>query len=330
MFATVLEDAIMKIKVLIDANNESALDKFLVDMDMHIRKRYGVAEPLVKDELEYCKGNRSLESDEFKLRKMDDDRTFFTEVMRDTYIDIALHLHYNTLTATNSEITERKKAYLAIKEAVSKNDIRCKEMQKQIRLLCKKNKCILYDANAFLDKLQKNVEDAEVTQETQGRYLEKWENARKEQHRVVLGKIETESTKNIRYYRDQMEQEQVVHSEIETLVNLAINDTIDQVQTWMEKYDVDIEEMDLKIQVKKNEYELEREKRMNIEEKLKRNEKELNDWNEFKLQREIAQKYASDMNRCAIIVQSWWRGLLVRHQLGPYRPPKKRRGNKKA
>lgn len=39
-----------------------------------------------------------------------------------------------------------------------------------------------------------------------------------------------------------------------------------QVQTWMMKYDEDIEEMDLKIQVKKNEYELELEKRISIEE----------------------------------------------------------------
>lgn len=67
----------MQFFFLVDANNESALDKFFVDMDMHIRKKYGIAEPLVKDELEYCKGNRSLESNEFKLRKMDYDRSVF-------------------------------------------------------------------------------------------------------------------------------------------------------------------------------------------------------------------------------------------------------------
>lgn len=39
-----------------------------------------------------------------------------------------------------------------------------------------------------------------------------------------------------------------------------------QVQEWMTKYDKDIEEMDLKIQVKRNEYDLELIKRVNFEE----------------------------------------------------------------
>lgn len=48
------------------------------------------------------------------------------------------------------------------------------------------------------------------------------------------------------------------------------------------------------------------------------------DWNEFKRKRAEAEKYFNDMTRCAIMVQAWWRGLLVRKQLGPYKPVKKK------
>lgn len=54
------------------------------------------------------------------------------------------------------------------------------------------------------------------------------------------------------------------------------------------------------------------------------------DWNEFKRKREAAEKYVNDMNRCAIMIQAWWRGLLVRKQLGPYKQAKKKKGKKKA
>lgn len=63
---------------------------------------------------------------------------------------------------------------------------------------------------------------------------------------------------------------------------------------------------------------------------IKNNEKQMSDWKDFKRKREIAQKYESDMHRCAIIVQSWWRGQLVRKQLGPYKPRKTKKGKKKA
>lgn len=52
-------------------------------------------------------------------------------------------------------------------------------------------------------------------------------------------------------------------------------------------------------------------------------------WNHFKDEREKARQYVKKMTNSAIIIQAWWRGLLVRKQLGPYRVIKKKGEDKK-
>lgn len=43
-------------------------------------------------------------------------------------------------------------------------------------------------------------------------------------------------------------------------------------------------------------------------------------WVHFKDERENLRQYRLKMTNAAISVQSWWRGLLVRLELGPYNP----------
>lgn len=50
----------------------------------------------------------------------------------------------------------------------------------------------------------------------------------------------------------------------------------------------------------------------------------MKDWIHFKEEREKARLYREKMTKSAITVQAWWRGLLVRRQLGPYKVSKKK------
>lgn len=55
----------------------------------------------------------------------------------------------------------------------------------------------------------------------------------------------------------------------------------------------------------------------------------MKDWKKFKEEREIARRYHEKMMTSAIIVQAWWRGLLVRLHLGPYKKVKKPKKDQK-
>lgn len=51
-------------------------------------------------------------------------------------------------------------------------------------------------------------------------------------------------------------------------------------------------------------------------------------WIKFKEDREENRRYIELMTNSAIIVQAWWRGLIVRLQLGPFKVKKPKKGKK--
>lgn len=52
--------------------------------------------------------------------------------------------------------------------------------------------------------------------------------------------------------------------------------------------------------------------------------RQMDEWTFFKDEREKARLYREKMLKSAIAVQAWWRGLLVRRQLGPFKVKKKK------
>ncbi|XP_039758086.1 dynein regulatory complex protein 9-like isoform X3 [Pararge aegeria] len=113
------------------------------------------------------------------------------------------------------------------------------------------------------------------------------------------------------------------NSEIEFL-RLHVEEVLAKVDESMVKYEKDIESIDLKIQIMRNYYETMQNKNQLLEETIKEHAEFMKNWITFKDDREAARKHCEIMNNSAIIVQAWWRGLLVRKQLGPYKTVKKK------
>ncbi|XP_045453198.1 dynein regulatory complex protein 9-like [Melitaea cinxia] len=63
---------------------------------------------------------------------------------------------------------------------------------------------------------------------------------------------------------------------------------------------------------------------INIKINITKHAELIKSWIKFKEDREAARQYREKMTKSAIIVQAWWRGLLVRQQLGPYKVFKKK------
>ncbi|KAI5632925.1 hypothetical protein NE865_14370 [Phthorimaea operculella] len=146
--------------------------------------------------------------------------------------------------------------------------------------------------------------------------------ARAEQHGHEIDQEEGELTNSIEYYKDRSEREGIVHGQVEMLVNILIGEKYQNMEEAMAKYDVDTEKMDLKIQIMRTKACEVTEKRQQLDELLVKRTREIKDWLKFKADRTKAREYHDSMTRSATVVQAWWRGLLVRLQLGPYRQKK--------
>ncbi|XP_047513518.1 dynein regulatory complex protein 9-like isoform X2 [Pieris napi] len=316
-----------KIRFFVECNNELRIIKTKLDMKLLVPLKYGVAQPKLTDELESIDPN-NLVCNEYKLNKLDSDRNYFASVLRDTYKDLTLHNRYAVLQEFVNNLVATDDYRVKVADDEVKNKSLRHDLNKQLRQQRNHIKSVIYDTDAIIERLKNFVEDAALHAETESRYTDGWQRARTEQHLQTIIDNEESPSRTIEYYKQRTDHEQRVHTEVELLINIIINETLQKVEDWMNKYDRDMEHIDLKIQLKKNEYQNEYDRRVGLEETIESHDKQMKDWNYFKEEREKARLYREKMTNSAIIVQAWWRGLLVRRELGPYKVAKKPKGPK--
>ncbi|XP_061721505.1 dynein regulatory complex protein 9-like [Cydia pomonella] len=328
LFATIFEDTITELRILVECNTEMRISKLQSDMGLLLAIKFGVKQPLFKDVLDGI-DPKHLGCNEYKLNKLDADRKYLAEVLQTSYTDLALNKSYMILAEHVKEIVDRDNYRAQLQEAEARHRILRRDTNRQLRQQRNHIKSVTYDTDAIIDDLRTQVEDFSLNAETCTRYVNNWERARTEQHLQTIYDAEYTPSQVVEYFKQRTDNEQRVHTEVELLINIAINETLEEVERWMEKYDKDMEKIDLKIQIKKNEYQNARDERMALEETIEKHDKLMKDWIHFKDEREKERQYRETMNKSAITVQAWWRGLLVRRQLGPYKPAKKPPAKKK-
>ncbi|KAJ8724097.1 hypothetical protein PYW07_008077 [Mythimna separata] len=329
LFTSILEDVLTQLWILERCNNGLALVKTLSDYDYLKAIKYGVYDANeVKDELEGI-DPKNLNCTIYKIKKLDSDRKYVNKVMIGTYMGLAQSFSFDNLVSFIRSYEKLELYRINLEEEETKNKQLRRELSKQVRQQRNHIKTVLYDTEVIINKLRTQIEDSVLYSEVRSRYIDNWQVARTEQHEQTIYDIEYDPATNIEYYKRRTDHEFRVHNEVETLVTITINETLEKIEEWMEKFEIDMDKIDLKIQMKKNEYQNAREKRIKYEEKLECHQKRMNEWIEFKTAREIARKYREKMLTSAIIVQAWWRGLLVRLSLGPYKKPNKPKPKKK-
>ncbi|XP_047994386.1 dynein regulatory complex protein 9-like isoform X2 [Leguminivora glycinivorella] len=312
----------MPMMFIVECNTEMRISKLHSDMGLLLALKFGVAQPSFKDVLDGI-DPKHLGCNEYKLNKLDADRKYLAEVLQTSYADLALNKCYRTLAEHVKDVVERDIYRTELQEAEARHRILRRDTNRLLRQQRNHIKSVTYDTDAIIDDLRTQVEDFTLNAETCARYVQNWERARTEQHLQTIYDAEFEPSQVVEYFKQRTDHEQRVHTEVELLINIAINETLEEVERWMEKYDRDMERIDLKIQIKKNEYQNARDERMGLEDTIEKHDKLMKDWIHFKEEREKERLYRETMNKSAITVQAWWRGLLVRRQLGPYKPAKK-------
>ncbi|CAG9565231.1 unnamed protein product [Danaus chrysippus] len=327
LFATILEDAITQLRIFDECNTELKLTKVMLDMINLLSNKYSIEKPAIKDELDGIDPKR-LGCLEYSLNKLKADRDLTMNILKDTYFNLTMKHNFDNLAQSVFMFEERNDRlnYLTTEEA--KNKGLCRELNRQLRQQRNHFKSVTYDKNNAIDVLKTSLQDAEIIAATRNRYVEGWQRSRSEQHEQTIMDKETPPTNKIQEYKMRIEQEQHVHSEIELLFNIKIQEVIEKVETWMKKYDTDIEKIDLKIQKVKNLHENTYERRLRLEKTLVDHEVLAKNWTRFKEEREAARQYHEKMQNSAITIQAWWRGLLVRNQLGPYKVVLRRKPEK--
>ncbi|XP_039758085.1 dynein regulatory complex protein 9-like isoform X2 [Pararge aegeria] len=323
LLATILEDVIPQLRILDACNTELRFIKTISAMDVLLADKFGVESQKTQNDINDI-DLKNIHCMKYKLDKLQADRDFILQVLTETYKNLCIERDFQSLTDSVTQIVQKDENLHSLAEVERTNRMLRRESHKQLRQQRNHIKSVCYESNSEIEFLRLHVEDAELNAGIRNRYIEGWQRSRTEQHLQTLYNKDEVPTQAIEEFKRKVEQEQRVHSDIELLTTMNINEVLAKVDESMVKYEKDIESIDLKIQIMRNYYETMQNKNQLLEETIKEHAEFMKNWITFKDDREAARKHCEIMNNSAIIVQAWWRGLLVRKQLGPYKTVKKK------
>lgn len=160
-----------------------------------------------------------------------------------------------------------------------------------------------------------------------------WEKTRQEQIEAIFQHEVTSLTKARDECEDHTERELIAINEIMTFYHMKCNKLEESIRTWQRRYEADHNQFDEQIKNTRETIEDVKSKYELIQSWYEKREKFIDNY--YSEQKELGErrKLEEKQRLSAIIIQAWWRGTMVRRQLGPYRPKKdkskKSKGGKK-
>lgn len=152
--------------------------------------------------------------------------------------------------------------------------------------------------------------------------MEKWEKTRFEQEKRILINKENNLMQIHSITGEKINIEQRATNDIESFIKHKIETIEALIACWREKYDREIDQLDENINRTTkliNEVELKNE---SLSETYKQRKIEMNTyWKKKRLEQEAFELEERQLS-CAILIQAWWRGTMVRKGFGRFRKRK--------
>jgi len=262
------------------------------------------------------------------LSKIQADRKFLQEVMEETLSEVVGSRSFDSLVkAVNTE--KEKKAGLQqtiLKEEESRRLV--KTLQRQLGDVKKEKESEIQQRNEMIAHLKDQLQEMKAKTSMEGKYIKKDAEVRVSCTQKRCQQGENALKEDLETLRYKIDEEARVNSEIETYLRQHHQILEDKVEYWMNKYDRDVEQ-------KQHELDVLKASKANDLAKLQELTQKYSDYEKVVIEDRVAKEQARrkaeqelEELKAATKLQSWWRGTMVRKQLGPYSKKKKKKGKK--
>ncbi|EGD78293.1 hypothetical protein PTSG_09359 [Salpingoeca rosetta] len=275
-----------------------------------------------------CKNLKSKPNSLDNVMKIHNDRKFVLDVLDSTIDNLVHHNSYEVLVDQVEQEREENNAITEVIQKERKSREMVKQLKAEIQRVKDQKEHDIQERNELIAQLKDQRQEARVRTQMETDYIERSAqvSVQMANKRKQMSKSEVEE--RIAAIKQQMEEEKRVHAELETFLKRSHAKLAAQLDEWSEKFDQDNE-------AKQQELEKLRDKRAQDLAKLQDLTETYNEYDrviaqdrkkKLKLQ-EDAQRSVREL-AAAIRLQAWWRGILVRHKLGPHKDKKAKKGKK--
>ncbi|XP_063193837.1 dynein regulatory complex protein 9 [Chroicocephalus ridibundus] len=257
------------------------------------------------------------------LRKIQVDRQYANDVITVTMKKMQESRTFNSLTEANEREKEKKSKFhnILIREEEGKKEI--KSLEEQLRDVKKQTEIELQNRDSMIAYLEDQLQEMKAKMNMESCYMKKSTDLQVHQTQKKCSNAEHVLDEETQKLRSKTDKEIRVHTEIENFLRQHLKKVEEKLEHWVDKYENDTdakeEELDALKALKANNLEM-----------LQRLATECQMFEETII-RDRAEKEAKKRQleqdalelKSTLKLQAWWRGTMVRRNLGPYQALKK-------
>lgn len=198
------------------------------------------------------------------------------------------------------------------------NELQQKQVHEQ-----QENENRLDNARVEVFRLKNECDDRRKTAQMEEAVVGRWEAARQQQAAAIFN----HELKNITQQRDELdektERELIANNETMAFYRASCDQLKHDIDVWQRRFETEKTDLDERIEFTLAQIADVRSEYQTIQALHKERELFIDDYH--REQAKLAEQLQLEENKAAAAVrmQAWWRGTMVRQQLGPYRPKKK-------
>ncbi|XP_053601727.1 dynein regulatory complex protein 9-like [Plodia interpunctella] len=259
------------------------------------------------------RGNPVSKGENAQLDKLTRDRAFIKDALRSTLVEAAEKGQWNALRKAVELLQKRASMINTLR--LTHDRLKAALQDTTAELLRKRNQWAqdLRNADNKIALLRDKMRDDLQNAKARLCYADKWILARTESHELQL-QIQTQGPPLPR-----PDHEQRVHDELFKAYELQIKERETGYEYWKERYVKDIANINSRLMVKCEQLRAAIARRKELQKLYDLHDGEMRAWLTFKRERAARLAREKRVRDAATRIQAWWRGVMVRCGLGPFR-----------
>ncbi|XP_008061879.1 IQ domain-containing protein G [Carlito syrichta] len=256
------------------------------------------------------------------LKKIQMDRQFFSDVITDTIQELQDSGTFTNLLQALSTERENKMHFYDVIVSEEKGRKKIKSLQKQLVNVKKEWQLEVQSRNEYIAHLKDQLQEMKAKTNLENRYMKTNTELQIAQTQKKCNKAEELLLEEIEKLRMKTEEENQIHMEIEIFLKKEQQKLEEKLEFWMEKYDKDTE-------MKQNELNALKAAKASDLTHLQDLAKMIREFEQVIIEDRVEKernrkKIEQDLLELKSIIklQAWWRGTMVRKEIGGFRLPK--------
>ncbi|XP_037381290.1 dynein regulatory complex protein 9 isoform X1 [Talpa occidentalis] len=263
------------------------------------------------------------------MKKIQIDREFFSEVIIDTMEELQdTGTFTNLLNALNEEREKKMHFYdIIAREENGKKQI--KSLQKQHHNVKREWQVEIQNQNEYIAHLKDQLQEMKAKTNMENCYMKINTELQVSQTQKKCNKTEEQLLEEAEKLRLKIEEENRTHTEIEMFLKKEQQKLEEKLEFWMEKFDKDTEMKQNELNALKTAKAIDLSHLQDLAKMIREYEQVIIEdrIEKEKLRKKIDQ---DELELKSIIkLQAWWRGTMVRREIGAFKLPKKDKENGK-